>query len=106
MPVKVILSAACLMTKQIVRASKGIAWLLGLRSSRQAPASATGGATVHDVALMKQTVGDTCRVKALAASTIRLTLRQWLRLAQIAWAAPAESLSSPSSSLNWSLLDR
>ena len=62
-PVKVILECCLLDDEQIVRACKDC-MAAGAAFVKTSTGFSTGGATVHDVALMKQTVGDTCKVKA------------------------------------------
>ena len=62
-PVKVILECSLLDDEQIVRACKDC-MAAGAAFVKTSTGFSTGGATVHDVALMKQTVGDTCKVKA------------------------------------------
>ena len=62
-PVKVILECCLLDDEQIVRACKDC-MAAGAAFVKTSTGFSTGGATVHDVALMKQTVGDICKVKA------------------------------------------
>ena len=62
-PVKVILECCLLDDEQIVRACKDC-MAAGAAFVKTSTGFSTGGATVHDVALMKQTVGNTCKVKA------------------------------------------
>ncbi len=62
-PVKVILECCLLNDDQIVRACK-CAMSAGAAFVKTSTGFSTGGATVHDVELMKQTVGDTCQIKA------------------------------------------
>ncbi|MBF0912004.1 MAG: deoxyribose-phosphate aldolase [Atopobiaceae bacterium] len=62
-PVKVILECCLLDDQQIVRACKDC-MEAGAAFVKTSTGFSTGGATVHDVSLMKQTVGDVCKVKA------------------------------------------
>lgn len=63
LPVKVILECCLLDDEQIVRACKDC-MEAGAAFVKTSTGFSTGGATVHDVTLMKQTVGDVCKVKA------------------------------------------
>ena len=62
-PVKVILECCLLDDEQIVRACED-AVAAGASFVKTSTGFSTGGATVHDVALMRKTVGDRCKVKA------------------------------------------
>lgn len=62
-PVKVILECCLLTDEEIVRACK-CAVAAGAAFVKTSTGFSTGGATVHDVALMRATVGDACKVKA------------------------------------------
>lgn len=62
-PVKVILECCLLNDEQIVRACED-AVTAGASFVKTSTGFSTGGATVHDVALMRKTVGDRCKVKA------------------------------------------
>ncbi len=62
-PVKVILECCLLDDKQIVRACED-AVAAGAAFVKTSTGFSTGGATVHDVALMRRTVGTRCKVKA------------------------------------------
>lgn len=62
-PVKVILECCLLDDEQIVRACKDC-MEAGAAFVKTSTGFSTGGATLHDVELMKKTVGDTCKVKA------------------------------------------
>lgn len=62
-PVKVILECCLLNDEQIVRACED-AVAAGASFVKTSTGFSTGGATVHDVALMRKTVGDRCKVKA------------------------------------------
>ena len=62
-PVKVILECCLLDDDQIVRACK-CAEAAGAAFVKTSTGFSTGGATVHDVELMKRTVGDRLKIKA------------------------------------------
>ena len=62
-PVKVILECCLLNDEQIVRACED-AMAAGASFVKTSTGFSTGGATVHDVALMRKTVGGRCKVKA------------------------------------------
>ncbi len=62
-PVKVILECCLLDDDQVVRACM-CAMSGGASFVKTSTGFSTGGATVHDVALMRRTVGDRCRIKA------------------------------------------
>ena len=62
-PVKVILECCLLTDQEIVRACK-CAMAGGASFVKTSTGFSTGGATVHDVVLMRQTVGDRCKIKA------------------------------------------
>ncbi len=62
-PVKVILECCLLTDDQIVRACKD-AVAAGAAFVKTSTGFSKGGATLHDVALMRETVGDACKVKA------------------------------------------
>ena len=61
--VKVILECCLLTDDEIVRACKDSV-AAGADFVKTSTGFSTGGATVHDVALMRKTVGDRCKVKA------------------------------------------
>ena len=61
--VKVILECCLLTDDETVRACKDSV-AAGADFVKTSTGFSTGGATVHDVALMRQTVGDACKVKA------------------------------------------
>lgn len=61
--VKVILETCLLTPEQIVRACK-LSVEAGATFVKTSTGFSTGGATVEDVALMRKTVGDRCKVKA------------------------------------------
>lgn len=62
-PVKVILECCLLNDEQIVTACE-CAVKAGAAFVKTSTGFSTGGATVHDVELMKQTVGNACKIKA------------------------------------------
>lgn len=62
-PVKVILECCLLDDDQIVRACEDSV-AAGAAFVKTSTGFSTGGATLHDVALMRATVGDRCKVKA------------------------------------------
>ena len=62
-PVKVILECCLLDDDQVVRACM-CAMSGGASFVKTSTGFSTGGATVHDVALMRRTVGDRCKIKA------------------------------------------
>lgn len=62
-PVKVILECCLLNDEQIVRACEDCV-KAGASFVKTSTGFSTGGATVHDVELMRKTVGDRCKVKA------------------------------------------
>lgn len=62
-PVKVILECCLLTDDEKVRACK-CAMAGGASFVKTSTGFSTGGATVHDVELMRQTVGDACKIKA------------------------------------------
>ena len=62
-PVKVILECCLLGDEQIVRACEDCV-TAGASFVKTSTGFSTGGATVHDVELMRATVGDRCKVKA------------------------------------------
>ncbi len=62
-PVKVILECCLLNDEQIVRACKDCL-AAGAVFVKTSTGFSTGGATVHDVQLMRETVGNACQVKA------------------------------------------
>lgn len=62
-PVKVILECCLLDDEQIVRACKDCV-KAGASFVKTSTGFSTGGATVEDVRLMRQTVGDACKIKA------------------------------------------
>lgn len=62
-PVKVILECCLLDDEQIVRACQDCL-KAGAAFVKTSTGFSTGGATLHDVALMRQTVGDACKIKA------------------------------------------
>ena len=62
-PVKVILECCLLNDEQIVRACKDCL-AAGAAFVKTSTGFSTGGATVHDVQLMRETVGNACQVKA------------------------------------------
>lgn len=63
LPVKVILEC-CLLTDEEIVAGCKCAMEAGAAFVKTSTGFSKGGATVHDVALMKQTVGNACKVKA------------------------------------------
>lgn len=62
-PVKVILECCLLNDEQIVRACEDCV-KAGASFVKTSTGFSTGGATVHDVELMRKTVGDRCKIKA------------------------------------------
>lgn len=62
-PVKVILECCLLDDEQIVRACKDCV-KAGVSFVKTSTGFSTGGATVEDVRLMRQTVGNACKIKA------------------------------------------
>lgn len=91
--VKVILETCYLDDSQIARACR-LSVEAGAAFVKTSTGFGTGGATVGDVALMRATVGDACKVKASGGITPPRRPPPWLRQAPTA-SAPAPA--SPSS---------